>query len=79
MSKIFYIIRSRFSDDIEPDGTLVTYYDGAVESHPPLMVMSKLNLLEFFTRDLVTRHFHKLLSSKKTAERARGFAEMVED
>ena len=57
ISQIFYLIKSRFSDEIEPDGTISTYYDGEVEEHPPVMVLSKLNLLAFFTQELVSRHF----------------------
>jgi hypothetical protein len=27
----------------------VTYYDGAVDAHPSVLVLNKLNLLAFFT------------------------------
>jgi hypothetical protein len=53
LSQIFYLIKSRFSDEVEPDGELVTYYDGPVEAHPSVLVLNKLNLLAFFTQELV--------------------------
>jgi hypothetical protein len=77
---IYYLLKTRFSDELEPDGEMITYYDGLVESHPQNLVFKRLNLLTHLTHEqLVARHFKKLLTNSKTKDDARHFAHMLED